>query len=120
MNPAFGAAQLRSFLPAFRRSAARVRVNKSQRNIASDVSIQLSQKWKETIQLGEKTDSCIINVENTLSRITLDVFGEGGHATYHLWSTEFVSTTVAFDHRFGVFDNNGEHSELAQAFNNLQ
>ncbi|OJA16487.1 hypothetical protein AZE42_08914 [Rhizopogon vesiculosus] len=85
MNPAFGAAQLRSFLPAFRRSAAR-----------------LSQKWKETIQLGEKTDSCIINVENTLSRITLDVFGE-----------------VAFDHRFGVFDNNGEDSELAQAFNNL-
>ncbi|OAX37997.1 cytochrome P450 [Rhizopogon vinicolor AM-OR11-026] len=85
MNPAFGAAQLRSFLPAFRRPSSR-----------------LSQKWKETIQLGEKTDNCIINVENALSRITLDVLGE-----------------VCFDHRFGVFDNNGEDSELAQAFNNL-
>ncbi|OJA16485.1 hypothetical protein AZE42_08915 [Rhizopogon vesiculosus] len=85
MNPAFGPAQLRSLLPAFRRSSSR-----------------LSQKWKETIQLGEKTDSCIINVENTLSRITLDVLGE-----------------VCFDHRFGVFDNNGEDSELARAFNNL-
>lgn len=85
MNPAFGAAQLRTFLPVFRRSAAR-----------------LSQKWKDMIQLGEKSDGCTINVNETLSRMTLDVIGE-----------------VAFDYRFGVLDDNGVDNELVQAFNNL-
>ncbi|KAG0695495.1 cytochrome P450 [Suillus ampliporus] len=85
MNPAFGAAQLRTFLPVFRRSAARV-----------------SQKWKDTIQLGEQSDRCIMNVNETLSRMTLDVIGE-----------------VAFDHRFGVLDDNGVGHELVHAFNNL-
>ncbi|KAG2074169.1 cytochrome P450 [Suillus decipiens] len=85
MNPAFGAAQLRTYLPVFRRSAAR-----------------LSQKWKDTIQLGQKSDKCLINVNNTLSRMTLDVIGE-----------------VAFDSRFGVLNDNGVDNELVQAFNNL-
>ncbi|KAG2756654.1 cytochrome P450 [Suillus brevipes Sb2] len=56
MNPAFGAAQLRTFLPLFRHSAAR-----------------LSQRWKDMIQLEEKST---INVHKTLSRMTLDVIGE--------------------------------------------
>ncbi|KAG2341337.1 cytochrome P450 [Suillus weaverae] len=85
MNPAFGAAQLRTFLPVFRRSAAR-----------------LSQKWKDMIQLGEKPDGCTMNVNETLSRVTLDVIGE-----------------TAFDYRFGVLNNNGVDNELVQAFNNL-
>ncbi|KAG1831991.1 hypothetical protein DFJ58DRAFT_848085 [Suillus subalutaceus] len=85
MNPAFGAAQLRTFLPVFRRSAAR-----------------LSQKWKDMIQLGEKSDGCTMNVSETLSRMTLDVIGE-----------------VAFDYRFGVLNDNGVDNELVQAFNNL-
>ncbi|KAG2058507.1 cytochrome P450 [Suillus hirtellus] len=85
MNPAFGAAQLRTFLPVFRRSAAR-----------------LSQKWKDIIQLGDKSDGCIVNVSETLSRMTLDVIGE-----------------VAFDYRFGVLNDNGVDNELVQAFNNL-
>ncbi|KAG2157942.1 cytochrome P450 [Suillus bovinus] len=85
MNPAFGAAQLRTFLPVFRRSAAR-----------------LSQKWKDMIQLGENSDGCTMNVSETLSRMTLDVIGE-----------------VAFDHRFGVLNDNGVDNELVQAFNNL-
>ncbi|KAG1747117.1 cytochrome P450 [Suillus paluster] len=85
MNPAFGAAQLRTFLPVFRRSAAR-----------------LSQKWKDTIQLREESDGYILNVNETLSRMTLDVIGE-----------------VGFDHRFGVLNDNGADNELVQAFNNL-
>lgn len=84
MNPAFGATQLRTFLPVFRRSAAR-----------------LSQKWKDMIQLGEKSYG-LMNVNETLSRMTLDVIGE-----------------VAFDYRFGVLDDNGVDNELVQAFNNL-
>lgn len=85
MNPAFSAAQLRTFLPVFRRSAAR-----------------LSQKWKDMIQLEEKSDRCTINVNKTLSRMTLDVIGE-----------------AAFDHHFGILDDNGVEHELVQAFNNL-
>ncbi|OAX43385.1 cytochrome P450 [Rhizopogon vinicolor AM-OR11-026] len=85
MNPAFGSAQLQTFLPVFRHSAAR-----------------LSQKWKDIIQSGEKAEGCIINVNETLARMTLDVLGE-----------------VAFDHQFGVLDNNGVDNELVQAFNNL-
>lgn len=85
MNPAFGAPQLRTYLPVFRRLAA-----------------LLSQKWKDMIQSGEKSDKCLINVNNTLSRMTLDVIGE-----------------VAFDSRFGVLDDNGTDDELVQAFNNL-
>ncbi|KAG0708103.1 cytochrome P450 [Suillus ampliporus] len=85
VNPAFGAAQLRTFLPVFRRSAA-----------------QLSQKWKDTIQLGGQSDVCIININETMSRMALDVIGE-----------------VAFDHRFGVLDDNGVGNELVQAYNNL-
>ncbi|KAG2744032.1 cytochrome P450 [Suillus brevipes Sb2] len=85
MNPAFGSAQLRTFLPLFRRSAA-----------------QLSQKWKDMIQFEEKADRCTINVHMTLSRMTLDVIGE-----------------TAFDHRFGVLEDNGVEHELVQAFNNL-
>ncbi|KAG2147652.1 cytochrome P450 [Suillus clintonianus] len=85
MNPAFGASQLRTFLPVFRRSAAR-----------------LSQKWKDIIQLREKSDGCTLNINETLSRMTLDVIGE-----------------VAFDHRFGVLNDNGSDNELVQAFNNL-
>jgi len=85
MNPAFGAAQLRTFLPVFRRSAAR-----------------LSQKWKDTIQSGEKSDGCTMKVDETLSRMTLDIIGE-----------------VAFDYRFGVLSDNGVDNEFVQAFNNL-
>jgi cytochrome P450 len=85
MNPAFGAAQLRTFLPVFRRSAAR-----------------LSQKWKDMIQLGEKSDGCTMKVNETLSRMTLDVIGE-----------------TAFDYRFGVLNDNEVDNELVQAFNNL-
>jgi len=85
MNPAFGAAQLRTFLPVFRRSAAR-----------------LSQKWKDMIQLGEKSDGGTMKVNETLSRMTLDVIGE-----------------TAFDYRFGVLNDNEVDNELVQAFNNL-
>lgn len=78
MNPAFGTAQLQMFLPVFRRSAARVRETISLMEARLFMfSIQLSQKWKDTIQLEEKTEGCIINVNQTLSRMTLDVLGEG-------------------------------------------
>ncbi|KAG2067610.1 cytochrome P450 [Suillus decipiens] len=85
MSPAFSAAQLRTYLLVFRRLATR-----------------LSQKWKDMIQLGEKSDKCLVNVNDTLSRMTLDVIGE-----------------TAFDSRFEVLNNNGVDNELVQAFNNL-
>ncbi|KAG2063427.1 cytochrome P450 [Suillus decipiens] len=85
MNPAFGAPQLRTYLLAFRRSAA-----------------LLSQKCKDMIQSGEKSDKRLINVSNTLSKMTLDVIGE-----------------LAFDSRVGVLDDSGTDDELVQAFNNL-
>ncbi|KAJ8596737.1 cytochrome P450 [Rhizopogon salebrosus TDB-379] len=78
MNPAFGTAQLQTFLPVFRHSAAR-----------------LSQKWKDIIQFGNQAEGCAINVNQALSRVTLDVLGE-----------------VAFDHHFGVLNNNGVDNDI--------
>ncbi|TFK92813.1 PAH-inducible cytochrome P450 monooxygenase PC-PAH 1 [Polyporus arcularius HHB13444] len=60
MNPAFTAAQLRSFLPIFRSSAQK-----------------LSQKWQDVLQ-NEPGSSKKINVLATLTRCTLDIIGEVG------------------------------------------
>ncbi|KAH7925485.1 cytochrome P450 [Leucogyrophana mollusca] len=59
MNPAFGAAQLRTFLPVFRRSAAR-----------------LSQKWKDQLQSSSTSEGGTLNISRMLARMTLDVIGE--------------------------------------------
>ncbi|KAH7909501.1 cytochrome P450 [Hygrophoropsis aurantiaca] len=59
MNPAFGAAQLRTFLPIFRRSAAR-----------------LGQKWKDQLQANSTAEGGVLNISRLLARMTLDVIGE--------------------------------------------
>ncbi|KAI0088170.1 cytochrome P450 [Irpex rosettiformis] len=58
MNPAFSAPQLRSFLPKFRNSAAK-----------------LCRLWKEQV-LKENPDGTVIAVNKWLARTTLDVLGE--------------------------------------------
>ncbi|EGN99106.1 hypothetical protein SERLA73DRAFT_181927 [Serpula lacrymans var. lacrymans S7.3] len=59
MSPAFSAGQLRTFLPNFRQSAAR-----------------LSRKWKDQIESSPSLDSAIINIPQMMARMTLDVIGE--------------------------------------------
>ncbi|KIJ66688.1 hypothetical protein HYDPIDRAFT_108600 [Hydnomerulius pinastri MD-312] len=59
MNPAFSVAQLRTFLPVFRRSAAR-----------------LSQKWKDLLQGSSSSTNNVLNINRMLARMTLDVLGE--------------------------------------------
>ncbi|KIP03775.1 hypothetical protein PHLGIDRAFT_129943 [Phlebiopsis gigantea 11061_1 CR5-6] len=58
MNPAFTAPQLRSFLPLFRRGAAK-----------------MSQKWKDEV-LSQTPQGKTIAVNKWLARTTLDVIGE--------------------------------------------
>ncbi|KAI0089014.1 cytochrome P450, partial [Irpex rosettiformis] len=58
MNPAFSAPQLRSFLPKFRNSAAK-----------------LCRLWKEQV-LKENPEGTVIAVNKWLARTTLDVLGE--------------------------------------------
>ncbi|KAF9219092.1 cytochrome P450 [Gyrodon lividus] len=57
MNPAFSVAQLRTFLPAFQRSASR-----------------LSQKWKDLLHTDSSSN--ILNISKPLARMTLDILGE--------------------------------------------
>ncbi|KAF8842051.1 cytochrome P450 [Paxillus ammoniavirescens] len=57
MNPAFAVAQLRTFLPVFRRLASK-----------------LSQKWKDHLQVD--SSSHIVNIHPTLAHMTLDILGE--------------------------------------------
>ncbi|KAF9223490.1 cytochrome P450 [Gyrodon lividus] len=57
LNPAFGSAQLRTFLPVFQRSASR-----------------LSQKWKDLLHADSSSN--ILNISELTSRAALDVLGE--------------------------------------------
>ncbi|KZS99422.1 cytochrome P450 [Laetiporus sulphureus 93-53] len=59
MDPAFSTAQIRSFLPLFRRSAQK-----------------LSRKWLATLQSITKDSDKVINVSPWFARTTLDVIGE--------------------------------------------
>ncbi|EMD35307.1 hypothetical protein CERSUDRAFT_116112 [Gelatoporia subvermispora B] len=59
MNPAFTAAQLRTFMPLFRRSA-----------------IKLSEKWKEQLRVASAEADRTVNIISWLARTTLDVIGE--------------------------------------------
>ncbi|OCH85106.1 PAH-inducible cytochrome P450 monooxygenase PC-PAH 1 [Obba rivulosa] len=59
MNPAFTAAQLRSFIPVFRRSA-----------------VKLSEKWKDALKSKLSDSERVVNVLSWLARTTLDVIGE--------------------------------------------
>ncbi|KAH9942950.1 PAH-inducible cytochrome P450 monooxygenase PC-PAH 1 [Amylocystis lapponica] len=65
MNPAFTAGQLRTFLPLFRRVAAK-----------------LSQKWRDVLQTATTEAEQVINVHSWLGRTTLDVIGEGTCCKY--------------------------------------
>ncbi|CCM03242.1 uncharacterized protein FIBRA_05367 [Fibroporia radiculosa] len=65
MEPAFSTAQLRSFLPLFRQSAAK-----------------LSRKWKEQLQSAMTDAERTINVSRWFSRTTLDIIGEAAF-DYH-------------------------------------
>ncbi|KAH7927052.1 cytochrome P450 [Leucogyrophana mollusca] len=56
MNPVFSSAQLRSFVPSFRQTAAK-----------------LSHKWTELLQAGDGTTEVELNVSSWLSRTTLDI-----------------------------------------------
>ncbi|KIP07386.1 hypothetical protein PHLGIDRAFT_19184 [Phlebiopsis gigantea 11061_1 CR5-6] len=58
MNPAFSAPQLRSFLPLFRRSSAK-----------------LCQQWRDEL-LNHNSDGLVFPVNKWLARTTLDVIGE--------------------------------------------
>ncbi|OCH89199.1 PAH-inducible cytochrome P450 monooxygenase PC-PAH 1 [Obba rivulosa] len=59
MNPAFTAAQLRTFVPLFRRSA-----------------VKLSGKWKDQLRSATSESERTVNVISWLARTTMDVIGE--------------------------------------------
>ena len=87
MNPAFTASQLRSYLPLFRKSSAKVRVILCEFvPYPDDASvIQMCQQWKEDV-IGSAGSGTVIRVNQWLARTTLDVLGEGtvqlGHWSY--------------------------------------
>jgi hypothetical protein len=61
-----------------------------------------------------------MKVDETLSRMTLDIIGEGVYLKFVSWVLNLcLSITVAFDYRFGVLSDNGVDNEFVQAFNNL-
>jgi hypothetical protein len=61
-----------------------------------------------------------MKVDETLSRMTLDIIGEGVYLKFVSWVLDLcLSITVAFDYRFGVLSDNGVDNEFVQAFNNL-
>ncbi|TFY57341.1 hypothetical protein EVJ58_g7079 [Rhodofomes roseus] len=62
MNPAFSAAQLRSFLPLFRRSARRLTI-----------------KWKDSLRTASAPADHVLNVNSWFTRTTLDVIGEAAY-----------------------------------------
>lgn len=75
INPAFTASQLRSFLPLFRQSAAKV-CHLWLRCVANRLMrLKLSQRWKDG-PLSGAPEGAVIDVSNWLSRTTLDVIGE--------------------------------------------
>lgn len=77
MNPAFTAAQLKSFLPLFRASAEKVcRVCVLVSPLLMPFDRQLGLKWKDMLQ-SEGVSGKRINVTAWLARCTLDVIGEG-------------------------------------------
>jgi hypothetical protein len=55
--------------------------------------------------------------------MSLDVLGEGRSlcSTFivYIGDEQCFRNSVAFDHHFGVLNNNGVDNELVQAFNNL-
>ncbi|KZT63987.1 cytochrome P450 [Daedalea quercina L-15889] len=65
MNPAFNAAQLRSFLPLFTRSARK-----------------LTSKWRQRLQTAASPSDNVLNVNSWFTRTTLDVIGEAAY-DYH-------------------------------------
>lgn len=77
MNPAFTAAQLKSFLPLFRASAEKVRCSGALASLfLTPFDRQLGLKWKDMLQ-SEGVSGKRINVTAWLARCTLDVIGEG-------------------------------------------
>ncbi|EIM91061.1 cytochrome P450 [Stereum hirsutum FP-91666 SS1] len=62
MNPAFGGAQLKSFVSLFHRTATKV----------------LAQKWRDDVIANDESGAPVINVTKWLSHMTLDVIGEAG------------------------------------------
>ncbi|ETW75471.1 cytochrome P450 monooxygenase 98 [Heterobasidion irregulare TC 32-1] len=77
MNPAFSAAQLRDFLPLFHKRAAKAR---------------LVQRIEEEIT-NEDTSEPVLNVAGWLTRVTMDVLGEGTHIV------------AGFGYEFGATDD---------------
>ncbi|KAI0826243.1 cytochrome P450 [Irpex lacteus] len=83
MNPAFSAPQLRSFLPQFRNSAAK-----------------LCRMWKEQI-LDDKPQGEVIPVNKWLARMTLDVIGETAfHFDFGALDNSKNEVSEAYDNLF--------------------
>ena len=78
MNPAFTAAQLRSFMPLFSRYSAKVRSEVSPLYAVrlSDRMQQMCQLWKDEVLAGSVNGS-VVAVNQWLARLTLDVIGDG-------------------------------------------
>ena len=77
MNPAFSAAQLRSFLPKFRNSTAKVGEMIEQFCHYAHLPFhhQLCRLWREQV-FEDNPEGVVIAVNKWLARTTLDVLGE--------------------------------------------
>ncbi|KAI0701973.1 cytochrome P450 [Cytidiella melzeri] len=83
MNPAFSAPQLRSFLPQFRNSAAK-----------------LCRLWKDEV-LEEKPEGDVVAVNKWLARTTLDVIGETAfHFDFGALDNSKNEVSEAYDNMF--------------------
>lgn len=79
MHPAFGAPQLRAFLPLFQRIAGKVRRVMLLKVAWPNVHWQLSEKWKAELVGTSELD---VAVNKLLSRATLDIIGEGSFSAF--------------------------------------
>jgi len=79
-------------------------------------SLQLTQKWKDEVIYQDHTGQPVINVTPWLSRMTLDIIGEG-MCRVMVGSRVYIPYIAGFDFHFGSLDN--KKTELASQYENL-